>query len=578
MKLICSTLLLAWSALSWATNPPTTPEAWGAYGDGVQGNTGQTASSSTAVLSDPNGQWTTFDVGKAIFVIAPPRSGSSSFYGTISGLTGCPGSGCQVTLSGNIGFTCNTGQSPACSISYYYGHTDNAAFMAATAAVSAGVTATGSQAAFNAIGNIDCLVLTGPKIYMLTQAAVINSAPGNAPCWRSDGGQATLAFGNIGNTTEVVTFGALPTGSGATVTGYTDDARLEGLTLDCTFTGQDCFSFVGFQNPVLERIHILNASVNCFAINPGPGQFLQQVHVKSLNIQYCGKDAINVNLAGGASACTLHSVSTVCAFANEMDFIDTVVGEVSVNTTGGTCFNFVQSGAGVDSWAFLNWKCTENWNGNATYQPSSHCIVFAPRGSGLTYNAPFAFLGIKFENGYCEEDGTNPLGASANPIHSDSTTNPLITFLGFNTSYWGPIAYPGAYPGLFNGSVYIASLAPNSGGTAFANIYLTGANYGYSGQCQAYVNDGTTGSYQYFTVVGVGGGTPQISNVVQDPPSGGIAAEYEFAGTVGSPNASGVQALKLVNLTTTGGSPVTLTASVQCQTLLAPGPPFFNWN
>lgn len=634
--LLCLTSLGAWAST-------TTPEQFGAYGNGIRGTSG--VANGTTTFTDPNASWTASDVNKTIFIVPPIQTSYPTYQGTIaavgsstsitihpalgwsSGLPGCsaaisgitraasmvvtisttsrtnPFAGLPyATLGGLTGTTQVNGKTYAITatggaagawtitfggvdstgfsryaaggtlsspcVSYYYGNVDNTAFAKAQAAVAVNAASTGYATGYNNYSRVDCLTLTSPKIYLLTQAVQIQgSGSGTAPCWKSDGGQATVAI-NISGSNEVVTFGSGVTPSRSA----SNFGRIDGITFDCTFSGADCLSFVGFQNPLLQNVHIMNAQNDCLEINPSSEQFIQQASLRGVNLQNCGNNAVTVAVGSGASG---------GSFANELDAENLVMGAVSSRTPGGACFYFKTTGAGVDSWAIANWKCTENWAGNTAFQPSAHCIVVGATASGDGVNHPFPNIGASFTKGYCEQAASYPLGPASNPIYIDPSTTANLTFQGFGSYFWGsncsscgggstPVAnLIGNYPPSFNGAGYLTVAK----GTPL-DIYKTLA--GYSGMCEIYMTDGTHANYVTFTVTGIGGTAPSISPALS---SGKLPASND-SNNGADPNyaLSASSNAGVAHLTLTNNGTPNITAAYQCQTLQSGQTPTFTWN
>ena len=117
----------------------------------------------------------------------------------------------------------------------------------------------------------------------------------------------------------------------------------------------------------------MNAQNDCLEINPSSEQFIQQASLRGVKLQNCGNNAVTVAVGSGASG---------GSFANELDAENLVMGAVSSRTPGGACFYFKTTGAGVDSWAIANWKCTENGR-QYRLSPSAHCIVSERRQAAM---------------------------------------------------------------------------------------------------------------------------------------------------------------------------------------------------
>ena len=529
-KILLALLILVFCAMAGRAHSQNanrliaiSPDQYGAFGDGIQSISGVT--NNTTTFTDANGTFNSFDVGKQIFIVPPQQTGDATFAGTISAV----GSATSITLSGNPGWS-------ATALQYYYGHDDSAAFTAANSAVWGQVTRTGVSTGYGNYDSIQCLNLQDGRIYLTKQTSIIAAGNGTAPCWRaSAGGKAIVATGGLGGTTDCITFGNI---NNATLSG-THGAHIEGIHFDCTMSGRDGLTWYGFQNPQIDRVDVYNAFRDCMVIEPAGDQFIQQGHVESLNMSVCGRHGLNINV-------------TAPAFANEIDFENLVIGSVSANSAGGTEFFLTSAGTGgVDSWNIKNWKFTQAWGGNASYQPLAYCI-----GTAASVNA-WNLAGLTFTDGYCENGGT-ALGATNAPIFAPNTSQIGWHFYGFWAFQWGLDITRAPFDAMGSWTI--------THGVA-KDIWVTTAFGGWSGICNIAYNDGTNFQNSKVSVVAINSTAPVITSL----------------GLVSSPGAptytlTGTTAATLDHLTVTNTASVaSLTVTFACKDDYRTGIPLYNY-
>ena len=101
---------LAWVLLclislgAWAST--TTPEQFGAYGNGIRGTSG--VANGTTTFTDPNASWTASDVNKTIFIVPPIQTSYPTYQGTIAAV----GSSTSITIHPALGWSSGL---PGCS-------------------------------------------------------------------------------------------------------------------------------------------------------------------------------------------------------------------------------------------------------------------------------------------------------------------------------------------------------------------------------------------------------------------------------------------------------------------------------
>ena len=551
-------------------SPAIYPEWFGATANGKRGNNGTMLGTA---FSDLSAAFVASDVGKSIFIIPPPFTAAASFpsiQSTISAyvsstavtLTATPTWASSAAFTASISTTTMTvtaissgtlapGQTitgaaanttilyqltgtaggtgtykvsisqtfssgnltASIPLTYYYGTDDTIAINAANALAGSGGVSDGPSANYNVYSINSTLSFTGAAIYLMTQPAVIGGTINtSAHTWAGLSGRPTIAINLAGNNDCVVL------GQGAS----TDSGGLVDLNFDCCFAGRDGLVVGGFAGPRIKNVAIRNTARDAMSITPASGSFVQQMDCQDLTLQYAGRHGCYVNPASGS-------------FANETNFLNFVIGQVSVRQASAVALYFdAATNNSVDSWIISNYKFTQGWNGDPNFQPSASAI-YVNTGAVI-----FGTAGLLLQQGYVEQSGP-VLGATSPPIKVSSGATANIMVRGFYAFQWGADITRGDHDG--------ASIFTVANGSS-QNVAVIPAGSNWSGEIEFYLNDGTNGTrdHKAFTVIpGVNGAITSLGAV-----SNPGAVTYTITANGSGGNTS-------ITVNNTGAVPFTLT-------------------
>ena len=494
--------------------PAIYPEWFGATANGKRGNNGTMLGTA---FSDSNAAFVASDVGKSIFIVPPPFTAAASFpsiqttisayvSGTAVTLAAIPAWSSSATFVASIATTTMTvtsvtngtlapGQAvtgaaanttilyqltgttggtgtykvsvsqtfasgsltAAVPLTYYYGTDDTTAILAANALAGSGGLSDGPGTNYNTYSINSTLTFTGPAIYLMTQPAVVGGTTNtSAHTWAGLSGRPTIAISLAGNNDCI----ALGLG------GSTDSGGLVDLNFDCCFSGRDGLVVGGFAGPRFKNVAVRNIQRDGMSVTPAAGSFVQQMDAQDLTIQYAGRHGVYVNPATGS-------------FANETNFLNFVIGQISVRQPSACALYFdAAANNSVDSWLISNYKFTQGWNGDPNFQPAG-TPIYVNTGAAI-----FSTAGLLLQQGYVEQSGP-VLGAALPPVKVASGATANIMIRGFYAFQWGYDITRGDHDG--------ASIFTVSAG-ASQDVCVVPAGAFWSGEIDFYLNDGTNGT------------------------------------------------------------------------------------
>lgn len=188
------------------------------------------------------------------------------------------------------------------------------------------------------------------------------------------GGRPLLKFGNVGSSTDCLTF----EGSGLA------QMILENLIIDFNNTGRDGLVVMGSNRPIVRNVQLNNSLRDVFVLSPTDTDFIEKGQF-DIGIQNAGRHGITMSLSGSGGA-----------YVNECVWNMLEIRGVSKNTAGGLAVYMTSTatdaGSKFSNHLFLktNFDAQYNGSGNA---PSSNVVE---ADSGIVEN--FRFMAGGWEN------------------------------------------------------------------------------------------------------------------------------------------------------------------------------------
>jgi hypothetical protein len=427
---------------------PTIPlENCGAWGDAIVSRTG--VANATTTFTDSGANCTAAAAAGLAHIVIIPKPGNTN---------------AQV----NTTFTCNSATSfnlaagpswSASNVTYAIGHDDGTAWTnaltLANAALSGNITLQSSA-----------YLMTSLSTGMGTLSAGLNG---------QSGGVSTIILGGVSGSSNGITIS------------YLGQANFSNVQIWCGDSGQDCGELINSVAVAkFSNFGFSYAARDCFVIDSGNGQGVENASFDTFQFQNCGRHGWNVNLSG-------------TGYFNISKMFNGNIRGISDRQANGTCWNGAASGAKTLNLWIDTLECDAQYGagGQSTYRPFSNAVYFT--GAGWDINATNITVestgGSSVCTGRCEAIGTNYAGSTQIYLNANQI---------FGGSNWATDTYAPNFNAL-------GVLAINNGVTADLVSSITGG--GLIGTLTVSGDDGAGSStLEVYAVAGIGG-TAQYSQI-----------------------------------------------------------------